>query len=187
MSDPIELLEKRIAALELQILPQNKDVEINKTQAIADLLIQTHTMIATALSCRDVISSILEKLPVINEYLNPMYSESELELQAKRQYVLELYPELRQTARLISEFDNVKEVMDSKVVSRVSDLSEKLENFTLTTLNTYEECKLITSKVLESLQQYNDIIKTIKILFAQLEYNIIEIETALATKPANDD
>lgn len=187
MTDPIDLLEKRIAALELQILPEDKNTELNKTQAIADLLIQTHTMIATALSCRDVISSILEKLPIINEYLNPMYSENELELHAKRQYVLELYPELKQTAALMSEFDTVKDVTDSKVISRISDLSDKLENLTISTLSTYDECKVITCKVLESLQQYNDITKTIKILFAQLEYKVNEIETALAPKPPSDD
>ncbi|KRT84158.1 hypothetical protein AMK59_887 [Oryctes borbonicus] len=187
MSDPIDLLEKRIAALELQILPKEKDVEINKVQPIADLLIQTHTMIATALSCRDAISAILEKLPVINEYLNPMYSETELELEAKRQYVLELYPELKETAVLLTEFDSVRDVTDSKVIARVSDLAEKLETMVHLTLDTYDECKSITKKVLESLQQYSDIIKTIKILFAQLEYNITEIEAILAPKPPSDD
>lgn len=187
MSDPMDLLEKRIAALELQILPKDKQVEINKVQPIADLLIQTHTMIATALSCRDAISAILEKLPVINEYLNPMYSETELELESKRQYVLELYPELKETAILLTEFDSVRDVTDSKVIARVSDMAEKLESLVHSSLTTYDECKVITNKVLESLQQYGDIIKTIKILFAQLEYNVTEIESILAPKPPIDD
>lgn len=92
--DPIDLLEKRIEALELQVLPKEKSSLESKFQGITDILLQTQTMISSALSCRDAITSILRHIQTVNEYLDPCYGENDLEVEAKRHYLLELYPEV---------------------------------------------------------------------------------------------
>ncbi|KAJ8960426.1 hypothetical protein NQ318_013708 [Aromia moschata] len=105
--DAIDLLEKRIEALELQVLPKDKNDTIDKTHAITDLLLQTHTMITSALSCREAITSILQHMTTINEYLDPTNGENVLEVEAKRHYLLELYPELKDTVQLIGTFESL--------------------------------------------------------------------------------
>lgn len=92
--DAIDLLEKRIEALELQVLPREKASLESKSQAITDLLLQTQTMISSALSCREAITSILQHMTTINDYLDPCNGENDLEVEAKRHYLLELYPEV---------------------------------------------------------------------------------------------
>lgn len=113
----ISLLEKRVAALELQVF--NKNADTAKNQVITDLLLQTHTMIASALSCRDNIVSILERMPLLNEYLNPSYMDNALELEARRQYVLEIYPELKRTVELVGKFQKLKLFTDSPQLEQV--------------------------------------------------------------------
>lgn len=113
----ISLLEKRVAALELQVFEKNN--EPSKNQVVTDLLLQTHTMITAALSCRDNIVSILERMPLLNEYLNPSYMDNALELEARRQYVLEIYPELKRTVELVGKFQKLKLFADLPQLEQV--------------------------------------------------------------------
>ncbi|KAJ8917784.1 hypothetical protein NQ315_010690 [Exocentrus adspersus] len=165
--DAIDLLEKRIEALELQVL--SKDTSASQTQAITDLLMQTHTMITSALSCREAITSILQHMTTINEYLDPSYGENVLEVEAKRHYLLELYPELKDTVKLIGTFENLIPYADSANIVKVTELSEKLDRLAVNNLSIYEESVEVTQNVLASLQKYNDITGSIKVLFAQLD------------------
>ncbi|KAF5269254.1 hypothetical protein FQR65_LT02555 [Abscondita terminalis] len=165
--DPIDLLEKRIAALELEVLPLVKNVGRDKSQLISDLLIQTHSMTTTALSCREVITSILRRMEVINDYLNPNYCDTQLDVQDKKQYILELYPEMKKTMQLVVDFDRLRAFIDSSSINNIPTLVDKLEKLTIS--------------------NYNDITMSIKILFAQLEESITNIEISLQTKGRLDD
>lgn len=184
--DAIDLLEKRLAALEVQVLPE-KEAYLLFIPGVVDLLIEAQTMIKTALSCRDVMSSIVEKLPLINAFLDPMHCENELELQTRRQYILEMTPELMQSASLLTRLEMVKCFTDSKSITRIADLSEKLESVAVSSFTHYTGHKLLTEDVVNYVQMYNEVIKTIKELFAQFEFNLTEIEKALAPKPPVDD
>ncbi|KAJ8978110.1 hypothetical protein NQ317_015920 [Molorchus minor] len=179
--DAIDLLEKRIEALELHVLPKNKN-SIDKSHVITDLLLQTHTMITSALSCREAITSILQHMTTINEYLDPTNGENVLEVEAKRHYLLELYPELKDTVQLIGTFESLVPYTDSANIVRVTELSEKLDQLAVNNLSIYEESREVTQKVLQSLQRYNDITNSIKMLFAQLDKAVTDLENALQPK-----
>ncbi|KAJ8971948.1 hypothetical protein NQ314_000465 [Rhamnusium bicolor] len=177
--DSVDLLEKRIETLELLVLPKNFTCFTNKNQAITDLLLQTYTMITSALSCREAIISILQHMTTINEYLDPTSGENILEVEAKRHYLLELYPELKDTVRLIRSFENLLLYTDSGNILKITELSEKLDRLAVTNLNIYEESREVTQNILKSLQKYNDITGSIKILFAQLDNAMIDLESTL--------
>ncbi|KAF5270489.1 hypothetical protein FQA39_LY08367 [Lamprigera yunnana] len=185
--DPIDYLEKRIAALELEVLPLAKDVGLDKSQLIVDLLLQTHSMTTTALSCREVITSILRRMEIINDYLNPNYYDTQLEIKDKKQYILELYPEMKKSIRLVTDFENLCAFLDSSSINNIPALVDRLEKLTISNVNTYKECKEVTNKILQTLQQYNDITTSVKVLFAQLEESITNIEITLHSRGRFDD
>lgn len=178
--DVLDLLEKRIAALELQVLPKNSDVA--GSQVITDLLMQTHTMLQSALSCRESITTILNYMNTINDYLDPNNGESELEIDAKRHALLELYPELKDTVQLVSTIESLTPYTDSSNIMKVTELSGKLEQLAVTNLGIYDENREYTHNVIKCLQQYNDITSSIKILFGQLDKAMTDLEIALEPK-----
>ncbi|KAG5893760.1 hypothetical protein JTB14_001205 [Gonioctena quinquepunctata] len=177
--DPISLLEKRIEALELQILPRDRTSITKKTTDVTTLLMETQTMITSALSCREAITSMLQHMTTINEYLDPNAEANELEVEAKRHYLLELYPELKDTIQTIGTFESLLPYIDSVNILKVAELSDKIEQLAVGNWDIYAECKEVTHKVLKSLQQYNDITHSIKILFAQLDTAVTVLEDAL--------
>lgn len=176
----VDLLEKRLEALELQVL--GKAGTKDKTQDITELLIHTKMMITSALSLREVITSILEKMPKLNEYLDPTYSVNDLETEVKRQYVMLLYPELKETAELINKFEFLKPVIDSKCILEISQSMEKLKELTAANINLYEESTKTTNDVLKALQAYNNITLSIRKLFAELDKSVTDLENSLQPK-----
>lgn len=181
----VDLLEKRLAALELQVL--GKTSPNDQTQDIAELLIRTKTMINSALSLREVITSILERMPKINEYLDPSYSINDSEIEMKRQYVMLLYPELKQAAELINKFDFLKHVIDSKCILEINQNMEKLKGLTASNISLYEESTKITNDILNALQTYNNITLSVRKLFAELDRSVTELEESLKPKAKIDE
>ncbi|XP_066159120.1 dynactin subunit 3 [Euwallacea fornicatus] len=177
--ESIDLLEKRIEALELQILPKDKSSIDGTSPAITDVLLHTQTMISSALSCRDAITSILQNMTTINDYLDPCNGENDLEVEAKRHYLLELYPELKDTVQLIRTFQNLMPFTNSENILKVTELSDKLQQLTADNLTIYEESREVTKNVLKSLQQYSDITRSISVLFIQLDRTVTDLEAAL--------
>ncbi|XP_050306875.1 uncharacterized protein LOC126743705 [Anthonomus grandis grandis] len=182
MNNPIDILEKRIEALEVQVLPKEKSTSENKCQAISDLLLQTQTMISSALTCREAITSILQHMTTINNYLDPCNGENDLEVEAKRHYLLELYPELKDTVQIIGTFQNLLPYTNSDNITKITELADKLEQLTASNLGIYEENRVVTQNVLKALQQYNDISTSLKVVFAQLDRAITDLEVALQPK-----
>ncbi|XP_056644647.1 uncharacterized protein LOC130900078 isoform X1 [Diorhabda carinulata] len=186
--DPITILEKRIEALELQVFPSGDHSLIGiKTQTITNLLQETQTMITSALSCREAITSMLQHLVTINDYLDPSGGADELEVEAKRHYLLELYPELKNTIQSIGTFETLLPYIDSINISKIVDLSSKLEELAVSNLSLYGECRDVTKKVLVALQNYNDISNSIIVLFAQLDTAVSNLEVALQPKFATEE
>lgn len=185
--DPIVGLEKQIEALELQVLPTEDHSKIlNKIEAITSLLMQTQKMITSALSCREAITSMLQPLVTINDYLNSTDNNCEVEVEAKRRYLLELYPELKNTVQSIGTFESLLPFLGSINTSRVVEFSEKLGELVLDNGKLYGECRDITENVLVALQQYNDISSSIQILLTQWDNTVLNLELALQPKCLNE-
>nr|XP_023019176.1 dynactin subunit 3-like [Leptinotarsa decemlineata] len=178
--DPINLLESRIENLEIQIFGDK--LPTTNTKNVTSLLLETHAMITSALSCREVISSMLHHLSIINEYLDPNLGVDELEAETKRYHLLQLYSELKDTVQKIGTLESLLPFIDSENIAKVTELSGNIEQLAVGNMNTYSECQEVTQNVLKSLRNYNEIISTIKILFADLDTEVSLLENSLITE-----
>lgn len=180
MPSAIDVLERRLEVLEKQILGKLTDVE--KLQDVTELLIHTKMMITSALSLRDGINSVLEKMSTLNEYLDPTYSANDLEIELKRQSVMLLYPELKDISNQIKKFEALKPAVDSKAILQITDRLDKLNELAVANLQIFEESRAVTNNILKALQNYNDVILSIRQLFAKLDNSITELEVSLQPK-----
>lgn len=180
--DPIDLLERRIAALELKVLPLESTMEENASTSVADMLIQINTLISSALSCRDVVTAILNRMNELNEYLDPSFYENRMDTDAKRQFILAVYPEIKNYGESIQKLKKLVPILDSEPLNNVPSLVPKLEQLTIANLNTQEENQQVSKNIANALQQYNDIIYCITRTFVQLEEVITQLELEMKPK-----
>lgn len=176
----IDLLEKRLEALELQIM--GKSGSKGKSQDVTELLLHTKMMTASALSLREVITSILERMPKLNDYLDPSYSLNDHETEVKRRYVILLYSELKESAELIKKFEFLRPVLDSNYILEIGQSMEKLKELTAENVSLYEKSTQTTNDVLKALQTYNNITLSIRKVFVELDKSVTELENASQPK-----
>ncbi|XP_022905009.2 uncharacterized protein [Onthophagus taurus] len=179
MEATIDALEKRLKVLELQILPQDKPVDL-KSQNIVDYLAEAHEMITMALSCRDAVSNMLQKLQLIHEYLNPSFCSFE-DLTEMRQYILDLYPDLKKTVDYLKQFAVLKPIIDADYCVN-QELTGRLSSLTVSATNGYVESESTKDEVKTVLKDLQEMTYSYKMLFAQLEYSMALIEEALKSK-----
>lgn len=168
-------MERKIAALELKVLPK-EPVEDQIAQSVTDMLLQINTLISSALSCRDVVNAILNRMTELNNYLDPNFYENGLTVEAKREFLLAIYPEIRKYGESIQRLKALHPVLDSDPIKNVPSLVSKLGQLTLSTLKTHEEGVEISRSITHALQQYNDIIYSITRTFVELEEIVTQLE-----------
>lgn len=178
--DAVDLLEQRVAALERLILPETAAAV--EPQNVVDSLLQVKSMIATALSCRDIVTTFLKSLNVLNEYLDPSYLEKDMDMDIKRQYILETHLRFKEYAEAMEEFDKLKDIPATKNLDKSLELVSKLDTVTVDNVNMHLESVDVTSKVLDSFVQINNITKSLKVLFAQLHVNLESVEASIKSK-----
>lgn len=173
--DPIDILERKIAALELKVLPMEKQEENIKLN-VTDMLLQINTLISAALSCREVVTAILNRMPELNRYLDPSFCEYQLTTESKRQFILAIYPEIKKYWESIQKLKLLVPILDSEPLQNVPTLVPKLEHLTLSTLKLHEEGQQVSKSITEALQQYNDIISLISQTLIQFEELVTQFE-----------
>lgn len=201
MEDTIDLLEKRIKALELQVLPQdNFDITQflssakSKKSTVVDLCVDTHTMIQSALSCRESIAAIIKRADLINSYLSPLeYLDSctldgqeDLSKESRTKYIIELYNEVKMIIGYINEFKNLQKVLD-KDLPQVLTSVDKLQELYIKNSDLYEECQDVKFQILKTLQDYNNLCQEISAAFAGYDQQLSIIEQSMVKKTCVDE
>lgn len=158
----------------------------NNQSAISDMLIQTNTLISSALSGREVVTAILQRMTELNQYLDPNFYENYLDNASKRQFILTLYPEIKKYGESIQRLKSLIPVLDSEHLNNVPSLCPKLEQLTLTNLQMYEESQQVSQSIAKALQQYNEIIYSITRTFIQLEEIVTHLESEMKRNMNND-
>lgn len=143
------------------------------------MLIQTNTLISSALSGREAVTAILQRMTELNQYLDPNFYESCLDVGSKRQFILTLYPEIKKYGESIQRLKTLLPVLDSAHLNNVPGLCSKLEQLTLTNLKMYEESHEVSQSIAQALRQYNEIIYSISQTFVQLEEIVTNLETEM--------
>lgn len=168
------------------MLPPKVSEDALAQTTVADMLIQTNTLIASALSGRDIVNTILNRMVELNQYLDPNYYENKLNIQAKRQFILALYPEIKKYGESIQKLKSLVPVLDSQQLNNVPSLIPKLEQLTVSNLKMHEESQEVSASIAQALQQYNDIIYSISRTFVQLEDIVTRLESNIKKSLASD-
>lgn len=182
----LSALEKRVAEMEKVVFGEISPLDTKIT--VVEALLNAHTMIKSSLIGHDNIVHVLERLPELNEFLDPTYSNNNIEIETKRKYILLLHSELQNLGVLLKEFQRVEKVVDSDAIANTTKLSEKLDTIIANNVNTHLESTASSKQVLETINKYNDILSSLEVLLMQFDQTATQIEQEMESKkPSPDD
>lgn len=181
--DPIGILERKIAALELKVLPLENISEENMSQSVTDMLLQINTLISSALSCREVVTAISNRMDELNTYLDPNIYGQSLDTDAKKQLMISIYPEIRKYAESIKKMKTLVPVLNSQSINNVPSLITKLEQLSILHLDMQNESQIVSRYIIEAFQKYNYIIDSLTRIFVQFEEAVTHLEIDMIQQP----
>ncbi|XP_044751800.1 uncharacterized protein LOC123311774 isoform X1 [Coccinella septempunctata] len=174
----LDLIESRIAALEREILgiANNGNTDDLKT-TVTDSLIQAHTMISSALSCRDSITAVMDRMAKVDEYLDPLYVVQMIDVECKMTYVLEMHEKLKENYESLKALDKLLVILNSENINRLIDNDDRIKLALIENFAINQERLKTVENVIKVLVGYNDMMKNIKLLFRQMNLLLTNLES----------
>lgn len=177
----LDMIESRVSALEEKILGQTKNEEPKRNFSdlkpmITDTLLEAQTMITSALSCRDSIGRVMDKMVRVDEYLDPLYVAQIMDVECKMTYILEMHEKLNELHEKLKIFDKLLVVLDSENIKKLLENGETIQ---ITAAKTSEVNELSIStldKIMKLLVGYDDMMKNVQHLFRQMNLLLTNLE-----------
>ncbi|XP_076238616.1 dynactin subunit 3 [Calliopsis andreniformis] len=185
----IELLEDRITDLEKRIygLSESKeDKNMLLENPVVDSLLHVNTLISSAMSGREKTNAAIKRLPELNNYLDPIVESSEIPAEAKVQMLLMMAGEIKQNYEMLSQVQELTPALDTDRLQDVPELSNKLNDLSLSYLKIYEDNQELNGHINEVFSKYNDVITSISKSLIAIDAAVTAAEIAAMPKKQVD-
>jgi predicted transcriptional regulator len=91
-------------------------------------------------------------------------------------------PELRESAKYLNQLKELLPVLNSDRFNHIPEMSEKLQNLTLTYSKLNEETEQQNSSTRDLMSKYNEIIMKMSTVLIQLDAEVTKLEKAAESK-----
>ena len=189
MADGIEILEDRVASLEKQICGTDRASIANNSipeGPVIETLMNANVFVSSALSGRKNANTLISRLPELSSYLDLHFDDSELQTDAKLEFILATELEIREDLRLLTEMQKLMPMLETDRIRDVPELSKTLSSITLNYLKMNEESKTLTGEIYELFTKYNSIITRISESLIAMDAGITAVEIAAVSKKQID-
>ncbi|XP_014210431.1 dynactin subunit 3 [Copidosoma floridanum] len=184
-----EILEKRIAELEKKIFGlegKPSDESLMPESTIIESMEQAQTMISSALSGREKLSALMERLPELEEYENAVLEPTDPQIDVKLEYILAMESEIRQYVENLKTIKELMPVLDSNRFDNLPEMAEKLTNLSLQHIELGDQVNTVDSATKELMTRYNNIITNISQTLIALDTEITKLEKEKEPKKVID-
>ncbi|XP_033333619.1 dynactin subunit 3 [Megalopta genalis] len=185
----VELLESRITELEKRVFGYKEASGNNNTppeNPVIHSLLDVNTLVSSAMSGRKNANMVIQRLPELNRYLDPVADSTELPIEAKLQLLLTMAPEIKQNCDMLHQMQELMPVLETDRIRDVPELSNKLNDLNLSYLKIYEESQDLNGHINEVFSKYNEVITSISKSLITIDAAVTAAEIAAMPKKQVD-
>lgn len=184
-----EILEKRICDLEKKIYGLEKKPNVEGPMPennIIESVAHANTLISSALSGREKINTLIQRLPELESYTESDFEPTELQTNVKLEYILAMEPEIRENAQRLIQLKELLPVLESDRFKNLPEMSEKLHDISLKYVEFGEQAEEVNSDTRSMINRYNDIITNVSKTLIALDTEVSELERKAEPKKVID-
>ncbi|XP_058803135.1 uncharacterized protein LOC131671040 [Phymastichus coffea] len=189
MNENVEkVLEQRIAELEKKLFGLEEKVNMDSVpeSSVIDSLSHANTLISSALSGRDKINTLIQRLPEIESYIESDFEPTEVQTDVKLEYIEAMQAEIKENAIKLIKLKELAPVLESDSFKNLPELSEKLHNLSLKYIELGKRAEIVNSDTRNMISRYNDIITNISKTLIDMDAKVTALEKAVEPKKAID-
>lgn len=184
-----ELLEKRIHELEKKIYGLEKRPNTESPMPennVIESIAHANTLISSALSGREKINTLIQRLPELESYTESDFEPTELQSEVKLEYILAVEPEIRENVQRLLQLKELLPVLESDRFQNLPEMSEKLHDLSVKYVDLGEQAEQVNSETRSMITRYNDIIMNVSKTLIALDAEVSELERKAEPKKVVD-
>lgn len=174
-----DILENRIAELEKKIFGlegKPKDGSSASESSIVEQVEHVNTLISSALSGREKLNTLIQRLPELEEYSKTDFEPVDQDIAMKLEYILTMEPEIRENVRRLNKLKELMPVLDSDRFNSVPEMSEKLASSSLRFIDLGNQASQVDEATKTMINRYNDIITNVSKTLIAMDADITLLE-----------
>lgn len=158
METALDNIEKRLERLNRIVgTPQEENAE-----DLTEGLISANTLIASALSGRDAITSAINRADELESYLNPEFLDQQQELSTKEVYINTVAPELAESFETLEEIKKLEPTLGAEYFRTMPDVTDKLKAMNDTARHIKTDNEMLEETLTLVMQRYDEIQTNLK-------------------------
>ncbi|XP_076350480.1 dynactin 3, p24 subunit [Tachypleus tridentatus] len=177
----LECLERRIEKLEDRIHGRKLNSNHSSEQSCIEALTKIQNQLQSAVTGKDKITDVFEKLSELEKFLDPGYADSLTLTEAAKLDIMLEEELVRHIIDNLQKVEDMKSVLDSEHIKATPGLTSKLANLSQVQDKQQVQEEALTEEVRNLLNTYNKIITTLTKYFVTADEKLTKLE--IAAKP----
>lgn len=177
---PVEdILENRIVELEKKVFGYGRKGNAHNPMPennIIESLSSANTLISSALSGREKINAVIQRLPELKSYTESDFEPMDVQVDRKLEYIISMESEIRENAQKLKQLQELVPVLDSDRFKNLPELAEKLDKLTINYVDLGGKTGVIKDESQDLIARYNEILTNISKNLIILDADITELE-----------
>ncbi|XP_065203803.1 nuclease SbcCD subunit C-like [Planococcus citri] len=184
----LDLLEQRLTRLEQKMLGKGSinDVDITKVKPVTNVLHEVDTVLISSISGREKINTLLKKVDVLHQLLDPSYLDSFNNVDAKIEAVLESEKDIYNYVNQLDRLEAAYSILNDETIEQLPNLSDRINNLISNVLKNKEQCDKQTAELIEISNSYKNCVIQISALLVQMDSFITQLEINSQPKTPTD-
>lgn len=184
--DALDSLEKRIDHL-TRIVGTIPQEENTTTENLTDSLLSANTLIASAMSGRENISSVVSRSNELEHYLDPSFLDEQQEMKSKEVYINTVAPELAENFEVLENIKKLEPTLGAEYFRAMPDVTDKLKVMNETTAEVRAKNELLEESLTLAMQRYDEIQTGLTDALKAMNERICRMEDKLQQKKKPDE
>lgn len=179
MSDSLkaEMLASRIEQIEQSVFGKEVPVDLKDQPTCVDQLFTFHSRFSNAISKREKITRVLNRVNEIEKYMDPtFFDDISLSNEAKARVILAEEENIREMAKAMEKLQALSEVLNSEHLKGIPQLRQKFASLSQNCAEQEKTSVVFNAQVEELLESYNYSIDLLSKLFVQWDQKVTETE-----------
>jgi dynactin 3 len=183
--EALDIIEKRIDNLN-KILGTTTPATHDAGENLTDSLLSANTLISSAVSGRDKITPVIDRVAELETYLDPTYVDERQNIKAKEVYINTVANDIAGNFDALNQIKSLEATLGAEYFRNIPDVTDKLAAMNEVAAEYKQKSDLFEESLMLAMQRYSEIQNNIKDSLQSMNDRIDQIEAKVKkTKKAD--
>jgi dynactin 3 len=174
--EALDVIEKRIDNLNRILGTTPSENNDSGGDSLTDSLLSANTLISSAVSGREKITPVIDRVAELETYLDPAYVDEHQNIKGKEVYINTVANDIATNFDMLEQIKSLESTLGAEYFRNIPDVTDKLKGMNEVAGEHKQKCDLFEESLMLAMQRYSEIQNNIKDSLQSMNERIDHIE-----------